>query len=39
MCVSPEKGDTFFARLSKVLADLRTVFNRLFQLLKEALHK
>ena len=39
MCVSPEKGDTFFARLGKVLADLRTVFNRLFQLLKEALHK
>ena len=39
MCVSPEKGDTFFARLGKVLADLRIVFNRLFQLLKEALHK
>ncbi len=36
---APEKGDTFFARLRKIMADFRKIIETLFRLLKESLHR
>ena len=39
MVTIPEKGDTFFSRFKKILADFRKIFENLFKLLKQALHR
>ena len=39
MVVSPEKSDSFFGRFQKIMADLRIIFEKLFELLRQSLRQ
>ena len=39
MVAFPEKSDSVFARFKKIMADFKKIFENLFRLLKEALHR
>lgn len=39
MVAFPEKSDSFFTRFRKIMADFRKIFENLFALLKESLHR